>query len=165
MIAAVAAWEVKLPVAAVEAQARQKLSELNEIRSVVEADEALMKSCGVWPLNRLMALPDLSSEPAANAQARELLSQLVVDPEERLLVTRRAGCTYCQAQRHGFQAYNPMVQRTAALYDVLLHGQMQSMVACDIKSPPSQVTSPMIQMAYDADPILKEAGVEIPLFW
>ena len=58
-----------------------------------------------------------------------------------------------------------MVQRTAALYDVLLYGEVLPLTGKDIKAPKRVVTSRMVQMANDADKILQEQGVEIPLFW
>ena len=74
-----------------------------------------------------------------------------------------------QAQRHGFQAYNPFVQRSAALQDILLHGRLLPLSGRDIKAATMAngrpVESRIIKMANDADPIMKEAGVEIPLFW
>jgi hypothetical protein len=68
-------------------------------------------------------------------------------------------------QRHGFAAYNPAVQRLAALYDVLLHGAPQPLVAVDIQQKPREVSSDLVKVANRAEPILREAGVEIPLFW
>jgi len=170
VLAAVTAWEVKLPLASIEQQARQKLAELAEIRSALEGDDNLMQSAGLRPLDSLAALSDVGNGsgclgPAEEAKARDLLLNIDTDPEQRLATVRRIGCTYCQAQRHGFQAYNPVVQRMAALYDVLLYGEVKPLVACDIQAPPRTASSKMVQVANDADTILQESGIDIPLFW
>jgi len=59
VLAAVTAWEVKLPLASIEQQARQKLAELAEIRSALEGDDNLMQSAGLRPLDSLAALSDV----------------------------------------------------------------------------------------------------------
>jgi len=171
LIAAIAAWESKLSAPAVEAQAREKLAQLSELRTAVEDDDALMSAAGISPMQRLFrAVGSINVDSGeidagCAAQARTLFAELETDPLERLRLVRRIGCTYCQAQRHGFQAYNPLVQQTAALYDMLLHGEQQPLAAVDIMSPQRKIESGMVQMAYDSDKILAEAGVEIPLFW
>ena len=93
------------------------------------------------------------------------IKELVRGAEARVALVRRLGCTAVQAQRHGFQAYNPLVQRAAALYDCLVFGTPQPLAAVDILSKRGPPSSRMVQMANDADTILQEAGVEIPLFW
>jgi len=171
LLAAVAAWESKLPIEGVAETAKAKLAELSEIREALEAESELMASAGVTDLQGLMATPNLAlgaSDVGGSAryeQARQLLSQTSDDPMARLLLVRRIGCIYCQSQRHGFQAYNPTVQKSAALYDVLLHGTIQPLVGRDIRAPKRKVTSRMVEMAYDADQVLKDQGVEIPLYW
>lgn len=171
--AAASAWEVKLPVASVADQARQKLAELGEVEAALTAD-ALMDANGARPIAQLLALPDVSNITgtllAADvrngaAKARALLEELEPDAEARVALVRRLGCTAVQAQRHGFQAYNPLVQRAAALYDCLVFGTPQPLAAVDILSKRGPPSSRMVQMANDADTILQEAGVEIPLFW
>jgi hypothetical protein len=168
VLAAVTAWEVKLPIASIEPQARQKLAELADIRSALEGDDKLMQTAGIRPLDALAALSDASSEwrdPAQKAKARDLLLNADSDPQQQLAAVRRIGCTYCQAQRHGFQAYNPVVQRMAALYDVLLYGEVQPLVACDIAAPPRAPSSKMVEVANDSEQIIRDSGLDIPLFW
>ena len=173
MVAAIAAWEAKLPVPTVTDQAKAKLKELDELRTALEGDEELMKYGGISPLHKLFNLPDLSMQlgyqmigPNDKANARSLLEELVPDEGERLMVLRRIGCMACQVQRHGFQAYNPMTQRAAALYDVLYHGELQPLDAPDIQSPEREgYSSRMVKMAYDAQPFLEEQQFDIPLFW
>jgi len=53
----------------------------------------------------------------------------------------------------------------AALYDVLLYGEVKPLVSCDIQAPPRTASSKMVQVANDADTILQESGIDIPLFW
>ena len=170
VLAAVAAWEVKLSVPAVEAQATQKLQELSQIRSALESDDSLMSRAGIAPLIPLAALPDMSSlalgSPSNDAShAAALLAEAGADAQQQLAIVRRIGCTYCQAQRHGFQAYNAMVQRMAALHDVLLYGERKPLDAVDIQAPPRSPSSAMVKMANDADAMLQEQGIDIPLFW
>ena len=98
------------------------------------------------------------------------LEELEPEPEAALALVRRLGCTYCQASRHGFKAYNPAVQHLAALHDVLLYGQLQPLLGQDIRARPrggleKVYDSQMVQVAYEADTVLKNAGFEIPLFW
>lgn len=103
---------------------------------------------------------------AAVERARLQLTQTEPDPLKAQALIRRIGCTYCQAQRHGFQAYNPLVQQLAALADALQYGKLQTMLpGYDIKAAPRQVSSKMVQIANDADEALRQANVEIPLFW
>ena len=210
LIAAMAAWEVKLPIASVEAQAREKLQQLNELREVVEDDAQLLANGGIIPLHTLMAESD-ALDPATGAQrtslntnSRALLDDLGGSPAGKQQIIRKIGCTYCQcqvcargvlpppsllpartalhcilaltpagrlcvcfacSQRHGFQAYNPFVQRVAALYDILTHGSLQPLTAVDTKKRPTEVTSRLVKMANDAESILQDQGLEIPLFW
>lgn len=155
---------------AVEAQATQKLQELSQIRSALESDDSLMSRAGIAPLVPLAALPDMSSlalgSPSNDAShAAALLAEAGADAQQQLAIVRRIGCTYCQAQRHGFQAYNAMVQRMAALHDVLLYGERKPLDAVDIQAPPRSPSSAMVKMANDADAMLQEQGIDIPLFW
>lgn len=73
-------------------------------------------------------------------QVVAMLQRLEPDRTRALAVVRRIGCAYCQAQRHGFQAYNPAVQQLAALYDVLLRGEIVPLFAQDIAAPPREVS-------------------------
>ena len=75
------------------------------------------------------------------------------------------GCLYAQAVRHSYSAYQPLVQRAAAMYDVLLYGELMPLNAVDIKSKPRETESGFVKMARAADPIFEQQGVEIPLFW
>ena len=216
LIAAMAAWEVKLGVASVETQAREKIGQLSELRSAVESDAQLLEAGGITPIHLLMADSDaIDADTGAlrtelNAKARALLDEYAPTPAAKTQITRKIGCAYCQCQRHGFQAYNPMVQRTAALYDILTHGELQPLYAVDIKvrttplcflpcslspsratassgspgtpppsltacaararlapsqSTPKEVTSRLVKMANEAQSILDEQGIEVPLFW
>ena len=132
----------------------------------------LTDACGLTPLIPLFSLPDFALAEAAGTltasgveEARAMLQEIESDPERALALVRRIGCTYCQAQRHGFQAYNPLVQRSAALADILLHGSVQPLEGRDIKLPPREISSRMVQIANDADEALRQANIEIPLFW
>ena len=99
------------------------------------------------------------------------LAQLVAETlpkgeEDSLKVVRRLGCLSCQLQRHAFQAYNPLVQKATALYDVLQYGAPQPFVAprtapADAVPPEPNPTSNLIRLAYDAD------SLELPpqIFW
>jgi len=168
--AAMAAWEKNLNVAAVAGQARQKLGELGQIRDTLEANAGLMDACGLTPLLPLFSLPNLANvsgtiTPADMAAARAALSDVEPDPTAALGLIRRIGCTYCQAQRHGFQAYNPLVQQSAALTDVLLYGAIVPLEGREIQAPKREISSRMVQIANDADEAMRQANVEIPLFW
>ena len=174
LIAAVAAWEVKLPVESAAAQAKEKIGQLTEIRTILEGNSDIMGIGYVHPVQQLMSTADMIDPQTgkmrtdADANVKEsqaLLTSLSPDRLDQILTIRRLGCLYCQAQRHGFQAYNPMVQRTAALYDVLMHGKPQPLAAVDIKSPIREYTSTMTKMSQQAEGILRDQGVEIPLFW
>jgi len=168
-IAAMSAWEAKLNVAAVADQAKDKLQELSIVRAIIESDASPhVQESGVASLAPLLALQNLAAAEPASGQydmARRKLGDIASDPLEALALVRRIGCTYCQASRHGFKAYNPAVQHMAALYDVLLYGELQPLIGRDIRAPRRQLASQMVQMANDADKVLETAGVQIPLFW
>ena len=53
----------------------------------------------------------------------------------------------------------------AALYDVLLYGEVQPLVACDIAAPPRAPSSKMVEVANDSEQIIRDSGLDIPLFW
>jgi hypothetical protein len=168
-IAAMSAWKAKLNVAAVADQAQNKLRELAAVRAVIESAPFAADS-GITALAALLELPNpaMGNEPPETA--RRLLAELEPEPEAALALVRRLGCTYCQASRHGFKAYNPAVQHLAALHDVLLYGQLQPLLGQDIRArprggPEKVYDSQMVQVAYEADTVLKNAGFEIPLFW
>lgn len=182
LLAAIAAWEQKLSIASVEGQAREKLGQLNELRVALEADAPTLEFGGVAPLHLLLAESDLLDVASGELRmgisesddelrvslhkaAATKLDELAPSPAERLAIVRRVGCLYCQAQRHGYQAYNPMVQRTAALYDVLYRGAPQPLDAVDIAQKERPLTSNLVRMAKDAENVMRENGVEIPLFW
>ena len=165
-LAAISAWEAKLPIESVADQAKSKLAELGAVRAAVEGDTRLMGAAGIDLLAPFFALPNMMLATAAERDAaRSKLNSMSLEPAEALALVRRIGCAYCQAQRHSFQAYNPMVAHASALYDTLLYGEPQPLLSRDINAPPREITSRMVKMAYDADPILKAANVEIPLFW
>ena len=163
---------VKLPVESAAAQAKEKIGQLTEIRTILEGNSDIMGIGYVHPVQQLASTADMTTpnrEDATDADAnvkesQALLTSLSPDRLDQILTIRRLGCLYCQAQRHGFQAYNPMVQRTAALYDVLMHGKPQPLAAVDIKSPIREYTSTMTKMSAGGG-ILRDQGVEIPLFW
>lgn len=171
LLAAIAAWEAKLPVAGQEAQARDKLADLSEIRAAVESNDALLVRGGIAPVHTLLATSDALDAATGelrapdHAAARAMLPSLAPEALERLLVIRRVGCAYCQVQRHGFQAYNPITQRIATLYDFLLYGKFQPLEAVDLERPPREIDSNFVKMANEADKIVQEAGIDIPLFW
>jgi hypothetical protein len=174
--AAEAAWENKAAENAdLAQQAGQRLGDLAEVRGVLESGE-LLDRAGAREVNELLKLPDLSGYSllgqgdgpevrAAAGEAAARLAELAETDADRLLVVRRMGCLYMQATRHSYQAYQPLVQRSAALYDVLLHGKLMPLASVDIASKPREPQSESIKMAYRADEILKQQGVEIPLFW
>ena len=144
--------------------------ELGQIRDALEANAGLMDSCGLAPLLPLFSLPNLANvsgaiTPADMTAARAALSDVEPDPTAALGLIRRIGCTYCQAQRHGFQAYNPLVQQSAALADVLLYGAIVPLEGREIQAPKREISSRMVQIANDADEAMRQANVEIPLFW
>ena len=168
----VAAWEGKLGVEAVEAQAREKLEQLNELRRAVEGDVDLMGRGDIAPLHLLMAGGDVLGpgtrvlRTSSNANVRDVLQGLAPSAAERVMLIRRIGCLYCQAQRHGFQAYNPMVQRVAALYDLLYYGEPQPLDPVDTARPEkTEYESGLVRMAAEAEGVMRDNGVEIPLFW
>ena len=72
-------------------------------------------------------------------QVVAMLQKLEPDRTRALAVVRRIGCAYCQAQRHGFQAYNPAVQQLAALYDVLLRGEIAISLCTKCMHPPPSI--------------------------
>lgn len=63
------------------------------------------------------------------------------------------------------QAYNPATQRIAMLYDFLFHGEAQPLHAVDLERPSRTVTSTFVKVANEAEPLMKDTGVDIPLFW
>ena len=106
-------------------------------------------------------------KPAARKK-RKAPEPEAVEPEaeEQLRLIRRVGCVAVACQRHAFEAYNPMTQRTAALHDILLHGALQPLDAVDIAERPRDgFSSKMVKMARDAQPFLDDQNFEIPLFW
>ena len=139
----------------------------------IESDEALLAKGGIAPMHTLFADSDMIDpetgmvRTAVNVNARAIFESVAGgDPLERLRVIRRIGCTCCQAQRHGYQAYNPFVSRAAALYDILLYGSLQPLNPVDTQQPQADVEAVrMVAVAYEADAIMEDAGVEIPLFW
>ena len=179
LLSAVAAWEAKLPLEAVADQARGKLQQLGELRAAVEADDGLLATAGIGPLSRLFRESDVfNPETGAiapslqfgmlNARCGQLLVELLPDEVDRTLLIRRVGCLYCQAQRHGFGAYNPMVARAAALYDILLYGEMQPLTAVDTKKPDTDFfnsESGLVTMAAEAEQLMLEQGEETILYW
>lgn len=168
-IAAMAAWEAKLNVTAITYQAEEKLHQLATVRATLESDAlSLTQECGVASLAPLLALPNLAAAeltPTKREFVRLKLNEVAPDAIEALALVRRIGCTYCQASRHGFKAYNPAVQQMATLYDVLLHGDPQPLVGWDVQAPRRLPESQMVQMANDADKVLGMAGVQTALFW
>jgi hypothetical protein len=75
---------------------------------------------------------------------------------------------YCQAQRQSYNAYNPFVQQTAALYDVLLRNELKGLDPVDTMKPPTDLTksdSGLVRIAAESEKMMREAKVEIPLFW
>jgi len=169
-LAAMAAWESKLNVPSVAEQATAKLAELGAVRDAIESEAAgtAVAESGILDLAPLFALPNpAAAAPTSGAysNARKALDSADADAISRLALVRRIGCTYCQASRHGFKAYNPMVQHAAALYDVLLYGAPRTLSGVDIRGTPRQPTSQMVLMANDADKVLEQANVDIPLFW
>ena len=112
-----------------------------------------------------MRLPDLMADGADASAARSTFDSLVTDAAERERVMRSIGCVCSQLQCHAFQAYNPMVQRTSALYDVLRHGAVQPLNGEEIHAPVraegEKYGSKLIQIAVDSDDVLDEVGREL----
>lgn len=156
LLAAVSAWESKLGAVGTAGLAEAKLEELAEIRDVLETP-GLARAGGYDKLTALLrSLPNYSNSsglllPGQEPLARARLDELEPDPALQLSVVRAMGCLSCLAQRHGFQAYNPLAQQAAALYDVLLRGRAAPLEGQDTRSPAREVSSRLVQMANDAD--------------
>jgi len=164
MVAAVAAWESKLSVPSVAGMAKGKLAELAEVLSALEDSPQFLENSGVGQLGVLLGMPNQVLPGADTQQARGVIDSLGLTADELAQLTRRLGCVSCQASRHAFQAYNPLVQKSAAMYDVLLYGSLQPLNAPDIASPErTEYTSNLIKIAEDADKQFPEREVEI--FW
>jgi hypothetical protein len=172
-VAAIAAWESKLKVQAVAAKATAKLQELEFVRSAIEEEGAgrFRDESGVGVLAPLIRLPNLAfADPASGAfqTARATLEEIAPESTEALALVRRVGCMYCQAQRQKYKAYQPLVEKTAALYDVLLRGGLKRLEPVDTKMPERDLTksdSLMVQTSMQADKTLKRDGNVIPLYW
>jgi len=171
LVSAISAWEAKLE-KSTEMAAKQ-IEKLSQLRDALEADTELMATSGVTPLQSLFRLPNLANPTgtvtaADSTRARATMERLVPDEGEQLLLARRIGALYCQAQRHALSAYNPFTQRAAALYDVLLRGETRLYLdPVDTKMPKREGPSDslFVQFADKYRDYLKENDIEIPLFW
>ena len=86
------------------------------------------------------------------------------EAEEQLRLIRRVGCVAVACQRHAFEAYNPMTQQAASVYDMLLHGQVRLIEGQDIGYASAEnFESRLVQMAFDADKSLPPEYRQ--LFW
>ena len=172
VVAAMAAWESKLATPSTSAMAQAKIAELAEVRDALEGRDSLVEAGALGELLPLLQLADVRSGVSGPAyRPPDSLAQLVAETlpkgeEDSLKVVRRLGCLSCQLQRHAFQAYNPLVQKATALYDVLQYGAPQPFVAprtapADAVPPEPNPTSNLIRLAYDAD------SLELPpqIFW
>ena len=76
---------------------------------------------------------------------------------------------YCQAQIQSFNAYQPFVRKSAALYDVLLRNEVIAYLdPVDTLKPESDLSkseSEIVKISESARPIMKEMEVDVPLFW
>ena len=162
VVAAMAAWESKLATPSTSAMAQAKIAELAEVRDALEGRDSLVEAGALGELLPLLQLADVRSGVSGPAyRPPDSLAQLVAETlpkgeEDSLKVVRRLGCLSCQLQRHAFQAYNPLVQKATALYDVLQYGAPQPFVAprtapADAVPPEPNPTSNLIRLAYDAD--------------
>lgn len=164
--AAVAAWEAKLSVPSVVAQAKAKLAELEEVLGALEAQPQLLKLASLDQLHPLLAQPNQALPAATPSEARASLEAMGLDADEQQQLIRKLGCLSCQASRHAFQAYNPFVQKSAALYDVLLYGRIRPLAAPDIQSPTrTEYTSNLVKLAVEADGMAVSENNPVQLFW
>lgn len=164
IVSAMAAWESKLAVPSVAGLAKGKLEELGEVLGALEESPGLLDSAGVTPLATLLRGPNMAVQAEWDATAAKgSLEGLSLGEERSAMLVRSLGCLYCQVQRHAFQAYNPMTQKCAALYDALLYGAPQPLQPQDIASPPrTEYTSNLVRLAEDADKFLENPP---ELFW
>lgn len=126
LCAAIAAWESKVAVPGVLDLAKAKLKELDEVLVALAGPAGLMEQADLVHMNAMVALPNQMLPASDPAAARGALQATGLTEEEQQQLIRKLGCLYCQASRHAFQAYNPFVQKTAALHDVLLFGRQVS---------------------------------------
>ena len=144
IVAAIAAWEAKLAVPSVVALAKSKLAELQEVLGALEAQPQLLKTAQIEHLNPLLAVPNQVLPGAVHAEATGALDATGLGKEEQQQLIRKLGCLSCQASRHSFQAYNPLVQKSAALYDILLRGRHAAPRPCHVWAPrPWNVWAPL----------------------
>lgn len=166
VVSAISAWEAKLLVPSVTGMAQGKLDELAEVLGALEAAPGLLASAQLDQLNTLVASPNQAMADAAVADATGALAGLGLDDDAAAELLRKLGCLSCQASRHAFQAYNPFVQKTAALYDVLRYGRVQPLSPVDIKQPPrAEYTSNLVKLAVDAEEFAVSQDTSVELFW
>jgi len=166
LCAAIAAWESKLEVPSLVDMARNKLRELGEVLGAVEAEEGRMEDARLVELNKLLAVPNQALPDAQPQDARAALQAIGLDSEGQQRLIRKLGCLSCQASRHSFQAYNPLVQKTSALYDVLVYGSVQWLSAPDIQQPErSGYTSNLVKIAVEAEDFAVSEGGSVQLYW
>ena len=104
------------------------------------------------------------------AQALHEVRNLIVDAGlnelESTLLLRRLGCLGVQLHRHSYQAYNPVVQKIQAVYDLILHGALQPLETVPIHSLPREpgtYKSGLMRLSEEYDDLLDEVGCE--LYW
>jgi len=165
ILAAIAAWESKLSIPSASAMAKAKLEELATVVGALEKSPGLLESAGVGHLNTLLALPNLALPGADAAEAKAAFASLGLGEEEAAQLVRKLGCLSCQATRHAFQAYNPFVQKSAGLFDVLLLGSLQPLTAPDIALPErTEYTSNLVRLAEEADK-MDNSKRSVELYW
>jgi len=164
ILAAIAAWESKLAIPSASAMAKAKLEELSTVVGALESAPGLLDSAGVGSMNMLLALPNHALPGADASEAKAALASLGLSTEDTAQLLRKVGCVSCQATRHAFQAYNPLVQKSAALFDVLQFGSVQPLTAPDIALPDRlEYTSNLVRLAEEADKM--DIKRDIELYW
>ena len=114
--------------------------------------------------------PPPYSEPSypllmqALREVRALITDAGLSESESTLLIRRLGCLGVQLQRHSYQAYNPVVEKIQALYDIILHGTLQPLESVPIHLPPrapGTYKSGLMRLSEEYDDVLDEVGREL----
>jgi len=144
--------------------------ELDEVRSYIEESPQLMQMSNIGLLARLLRLSDPSltgaDTEASLREVRTIVSDASLSESEVTLLLRRLGCLGVQLQRHSYQAYNPVVEKIQAIYDLMLHGELQPLETVPIHLTPREpgtYQSGLMRLSEEYDDVLDEVGRE--LYW
>ena len=104
--AAIGAWESKLEVPSIAAQAQQKLVDLGVVRDALEADALFLTSAGIEfiaPLVRGQLSHPIDHARFGSNAAIAVSEMPALDTEARTSLLRKIGCMREQCTRHAYQ--------------------------------------------------------------